>query len=227
MSMNGSKIYATHPGVGSDWAANFPATFDANRAGFALGMSVEDFGGAELLNLQLSALQEDGKARILSSPSITTLDNETAAIESGQERAFRVTSSTGNNLDTSVSWKKAVLKLEVTPHVIDPHMLRVEISANKDSFDESKVESNGELPINTKNTKTTVLLKNGQTTVIGGLSEKANSESGSGIPFLKSIPLLGRLFQGTREGASLDEVLIFVTPTILKEPATTTLREGL
>jgi len=227
MATEGGKIYTTGAGPGRDWAANFPATFDSKGVGATLGFAMQDFGGAQLLNLQLSALQSDGKARILSSPSVTTLDNETAAIESGEERAYRVTSGTGNNLDTSLAWKKAVLKLEVTPHVIDPSLLRVEIAANKDAFDERKVESNGEYPVSTKNTKTTVLLKNGQTTVIGGLSEKSNSGAETGIPYLKNIPLLGLLFQGSKKDTSLGEVLIFITPTILNEPVTTNLRRDM
>ncbi|TFH14141.1 MAG: type IV pilus secretin PilQ [Lentisphaerales bacterium] len=209
------RMFATTPGVGRDFNANFPATFHGEEIGFTLGLLEQSFGHGQLLQVQLSALEEDGKLKILSSPTITTLDNEPATIETGEERAYRETSATGNDLDVSIAWKKAVLKLEVTPHVIDAETLKIQILANKDSFDETRPESNGELPVNTKNAKTTVILRNGQSTVIGGLQQRTRNTTESGVPFLKNIPLLGRLFKGTSEGSSMDEILIFITPYIL------------
>jgi type IV pilus assembly protein PilQ len=213
-ALDGRYTHEINSGFGRQFGADFPATLDGDT-GFTLGFISQRLPGGELLNVQLSALQEDGKVNILSSPSITTLDNETAVIESGQERAYRETSGTGNNLDVSIAWKKAVLKLEVTPHLIEENMMRIEIAANKDSFDETKQESNGEFPVNTKNARTTVLLRDGDTTVIGGLSQETRSESESGIPLLKDIPFLGRLFGGQRKGMIKDEVLIFITPRVL------------
>jgi len=213
-ALDGGYAHEINSGFGRQFGANFPATMD-DGVGFTLGFISQRLPGGELLNIQLSALQEDGKVNILSSPSITTLDNETAVIESGQERAYRETSGTGNNLDVSIAWKKAVLKLEVTPHLVEKDMMRVEIAANKDSFDETKQESNGEFPVNTKNARTTVMLRDGGTTVIGGLSQETRSESESGIPLLKDIPFLGRLFGGQRKGMTKDEILIFITPRVL------------
>jgi type IV pilus assembly protein PilQ len=209
------RIIAATPGAARNFNANFPATFNDEDIGFTLGLLQQDFGLGELLEVQLSALEEDGKLKILSSPTITTLDNEPATIETGEERAYRETSGTGNDLDVSIAWKKAVLKLEVTPHVIDADTLKIQIVANKDSFDETRPESNGELPVNTKNAKTTVVLRNGQSTVIGGLQQKTRNSTETGIPLLKDIPFVGRLFKGTTEGSSMDEILIFITPQIL------------
>lgn len=215
--IEGSRLYTVSPGGGRSFAANFPAALP-DDVGMTLGLLSERFGGGEILNLQLSVLQEDGKINILSSPSITTLDNEKAIIESGEERAYRETSGTGNDLDVSISWKKATLRLEVTPHMIDEDTLKIEVVAHKDSFDETKPESSGEFPVNTKSAETTILLKDGQTTVIGGLSQETKSESESGIPFLKDIPLIGHLFKGKRKAGTMDEILIFITPHILAGP---------
>ena len=216
--IEGDKVYAVAPGTGAGgtYAANFPATLKDN-AGMSIGFLGAEFGGGALLEMQLSALQEDGQIRILSNPSITTLDNETAHIESGEERAYRKTTGTGNELDVSIAWKKAVLKLEVTPHVIDRDHLKMEITATKDSFDETKPESTGEFPVNTKNAKTTVLIRNGETTVIGGLTQETEVEREFGIPVLKDIPLLGYLFRGSQKSSEFDETLIFITPQILLE----------
>ena len=201
------------------YASDFPAQFAQGVApptGFTLGFISDKFGATELLNLQLTALQRAGQIQILSSPSITTLDNEKAVIESGEERAYRVTTGTGNILDVSLEWKKAVLKLEVTPQVVDGEYLRVEIIANKDSFDETRPQTNNEFPVNTKHARTTVFLRDGQTVVIGGLSLESKSDTQTGIPVLMHIPILGHLFRNTNKSAKFDDTLIFITPTIMR-----------
>jgi type IV pilus assembly protein PilQ len=205
---------ATAGGYNSDFIAQF-AQAGLAPVGFNFGLISERIGGSELLSMQLTALQSKGRIQILSSPSITTLDNEAAVIESGEERAYRKTTGTGNDLDVSVEWKKAVLKLEVTPHVVDGDYLRVEIIANKDSFDESKPQSNNEFPVNTKRAKTTVLLRNGETVVIGGLSLESSADTENGIPFLADIPGLGYLFKNKGTARKFDETLIFITPNII------------
>jgi type IV pilus assembly protein PilQ len=205
----------------SGYNSDFPAQFAqgiAPPAGFAMGVISEKLGGSELLNMQLTALQQKGRINILSSPSITTLDNEPAVIESGEERAYRETSGTGNDQDVSIQWKKAVLKLEVIPHVIDGEYLRVDIIANKDSFDETKPQSNNEFPVNTKNARTTVLLRNGETVVIGGLSVESKSDVQSGIPLLMDIPGVGNLFKNRSKAQKFDDTLIFITPQIVTGP---------
>jgi len=203
------------------YTSDFPAQFasggssgaDLASQGFSLGMASDRLGGSELLNLQLTALQQQGEINIESSPTVTTLDNETAVIESGEERAYQTSSGTGS--DTVLEWKEAVLKLEVTPHVVDGSRLRVKIIANKDSFDETKPQSNNEFPVNKKRAQATVMLLNGETTMIGGFSLESSSDSMTGIPFLMRIPLLGALFRNKSTGGRFDETIIFITPTIL------------
>ena len=204
----------TAAGYNADFASRFAQTPNS-PVGMTLGLISERIGGSELLSMQLTALQQKGHIQILSSPSITTLDNEAAIIKSGEERAYRSTTGTGNEADVSVEWKEAVLELNVGPHVVDGDFLRVEINARKESFDETKVQSNGEYPVNKKQASTTVLLRNGETVVIGGLSLESDSHSEAGIPFLMDIPGIGALFKNREQAKGFDETLIFITPKII------------
>ena len=103
----------------------------------------------------------------------------------------------------------------MVPHVVDGEFLRVEINARKESFDETKVQSNGEYPVNKKQASTTVLLRNGETVVIGGLSLESDSDTRSGIPVLMDIPGIGALFKSRAQAKEFDETLIFITPKII------------
>ncbi len=218
--INGNRLVnvsggaVTAGGYMSDFPAQF-ATGDNVARGFSLGMVSERLGGGDLLNLQLTALQSQGRINIQSSPTVTTLDNEMALIESGEERAYRVSTGSGTIQEGTLEWKKAVLMLEVTPHVVDESLLRVKIVSNKDSFDETKPQTNNEFPVNTKRAQTTVLLADGETTMIGGFAIESSSDSTTGVPFLMRIPLLGALFRNKSTGGRFDETIIFITPTIL------------
>ena len=108
-----------------------------------------------------------------------------------------------------------MLSLAVIPHVIDENNLHLEIFASKDSFDESKPQSNNEFPVNTKRASTSVMLRDGETIVIGGLSMETKSNAESGVPFLMDIPGLGYLFKNRGESKKMDETLIFITPKII------------
>jgi type IV pilus assembly protein PilQ len=183
----------------------------SSAAGLTLGFALEDIGGG-ILAAQLSALQTEGKVNILSSPSITTLDNQKAIIESGQEVPYQ----TVENGEVKIEYKKAVLSLEVTPHVIGNNTLKLNINTKKDELDFANAVG-GQPAIKTKKASTNVLLFDGQTTVIGGLSKENSDKSESGVPWLKDIPIIGYLFKGKGTSESLDEVLIFITPHILGE----------
>ncbi|MDY6822223.1 MAG: type IV pilus secretin PilQ [Thermodesulfobacteriota bacterium] len=193
-----------------EWASNFPANIGAT--GLSLGYIYEDIGQS-LIAAQLTALEEDGKLNILSTPSITTLDNSPATIESGRDVPFQ----TVEDNEVNIEWKKAVLSLEVTPHIIDPTTLRVQIKTNKDELDWSNAAmTDGNPTIITKNAETDMILFDGQTTVIGGLNKQSHSNSEFGIPFLKDIPFLGFLFRSRNRSNDMEEVLIFITPHILE-----------
>lgn len=196
------------PGIGNMF--NFPAAIEGG-AGMTLGYMFENVG-RNLLAVQLTALQKEGKLNILSSPSITTLENQSAFIESGA----RVPIQTVEDGEVNIKYEDAVLRLEVTPHVIDKNFLKLKILTNKDELDFSRTVA-GNPTIITKKAETNVMLYNGQTTVIGGLSKETASESEAGVPFLKDIPGIGWLFRSRESSNRMEEVLIFITPYILEE----------
>ena len=195
----------------SGMAVNFPAAL-ADGTGLTLGYVAEEIG-KNVLSVQLSALQKEGKINILSCPSITTLDNQMAVIESGKEIPYMIT--TGENVG-DIEYKDVVIKLEVTPYVIDEKTLKLKILTNKDDLDWVNAVS-GNPAINTKKAETNVVLFDGQTTVIAGLSKENIDDSESGIPWLKDMPILGYLFKGTSKSNTMEDVLIFITPHILEE----------
>lgn len=200
------------PGIGN--ALNFPSSADAGKAGWqgmTLGLLHEKIGN-HMLYAQLTALQQEGKLNILSKPSITTMDHRKAVIESGKEVPFQ----TIEDDEVEIEWKKAVIKLEVIPHVVDKDVIRLEILTHKDELDWSHPVA-GNPTIITKNAETEVSLYDGQTTVIGGLNKEKAQEGEAGVPYLKDIPGLGKLFRSNSKSQDMEELLIFITPHILKK----------
>ncbi len=191
-------------------AVNFPADIEDGGAGFNLGLIAEM--GDRILSFELSALEEEGKLNILSSPSITTIDNIKAVIESGSQ----VPIQTVENENVSITYKSAVLSLEVTPHVIQDNALKLEILTTKDEIDTTFSSANGNPGILTKKASTNVILFDGQTTVIGGLKKSTKQNVDAGVPWLWKIPVLGHLFKSQSKQEEMEEILIFITPHILK-----------
>ncbi len=197
-------------------SSNFPAGFDTGGSGLLYGLS--RLRGSHLLQAQLSALQRDGRLNIVSRPSITTLDQLTAIIESGEERPFSSSAGSGVAAVSQVEFKKATLRLEVTPHVIDTNWVKLDINTSKDEFDDTRsvvVDGNVQTPILTRSAITSLYLATGQTTVIGGLSSESTSLQEEGVPFLKNIPGLGAMFRSSSDRDSFSDTLIFLTPHIL------------
>lgn len=203
----GTLATGINPTTGN--VVNFPALL--GNTGLTLGYVAEDIGKS-LLSVQLSALQSEGKVNILSSPSITTLDNQKAIIESGKQVPYQ----TVVDGEVNIEYKKAVLSLEVTPHVIGGETLKLKIKTTKDELDFANAVA-GQPAISTKRAETNVILLDGQTTVIGGLNKEKVDDSEKGVPVLSKIPLLGYFFKGTSKKKEMDDVLIFITPHILKE----------
>jgi type IV pilus assembly protein PilQ len=201
----------TDPKTG--YIANFPAPDVTQNLGMSLGFVAQDIAGS-LLVVQLTALQREGELNILSSPSVTTLDNQPATIESGREVPYQ----TVEDNDVNIEFKEALLKLEVTPHVIEGNTLKLKISVNKDEVDTTTQTSTLDPPpIITKKASTNVILFDGQTTVIGGLRKENVGKGEAGVPGLKDMPLLGWLFKNKSSEKSMEELLIFITPHILKQ----------
>ena len=179
----------------------------------SLGFLAHD-AGKSILSVQLSALETEGKVNILSSPSITTIDNQTAVIESGQDIPYE----TFVDGDSKIEYKEALLKLEVTPHVIGEETLKLNILTTKEEINfQDTLILGGQPIIDKKKAETTVILLDGQTTVIGGLNKEKVDDSESGVPLLSKLPLLGYFFKGTSKENEMTDVLIFITPHILKE----------
>jgi len=202
---------------GQGYAVNFPVSSElASQAGGAasLGLMFGTLGG-NILELQLSALEQDGKLNILSSPSITTVDNQMAFTENGERVPYV---SIDENGDREVKFEDAVLRLEITPHVIDGEQLKMKIIVKKDEVDLTRTVDGNPFIIK-KQTDTTLIVKNGDTIVISGLSKQRSSDGEQGVPWLKDIPVLGWLFKGQDKGRKLEEVLIFLTPRILQTQA--------
>ena len=206
----GNKLSAGGIDPTSGFAANFPAMMEEGL-GLTIGIAREAIGD-HILAVQLSALQEEGRLNILSSPSITTMDNRKALIEAGKEVPYQ----TVEDDEVKIEYKKAVLSLLVTPHVIEGSTLRLNINTSKNEVDFTHTVD-GNPTIITRKAETNVILFDGQTTVIGGLNQETTSDAESGVPFLKDLPLLGLLFKGTDRSSKKEEVLIFITPHILKE----------
>ena len=167
--------------------------------------------GEYLLSAQLSALQAQGKLHILSNPSITTLDNKEAMIKSGSEIPFQSV----EDGEVKIEYKEAVLELLVTPHVIDGDTLKMYIQVKKDEPDFSRTVGNNPTIIK-KEATTNVIQNDGQTIVIGGLSKETSRRTDTGTPFLEDIPGLGYLFKNKSNADQLEELLIFITPHVLK-----------
>jgi type IV pilus assembly protein PilQ len=214
MSGTYAPIFGADGISGQGFGVNFPIAGNVmNTAGGAgsLGLMFGNIGG-NILDVQLNALQKDGKLNILSSPSITTLDNQKAFTENGEKVPYVSIDKDGNQ---EVKFEDAVLRLEITPHVIDGLNLSMKILVKKDEVDTSRTVQGNPFIIK-KQTETSLIVRDGETIVISGLTKQRSSGGNSGIPWLKEIPVIGWVFKGDSKGESMEEVLIFITPKILQ-----------
>jgi type IV pilus assembly protein PilQ len=177
-----------------------------------IGFTFQRLGSAEFtLNANLLAMQEEGKGRIISTPKILTLDNKEAYIEQGLEIPYQVLEEGSYSL----KWAKAVLRLEVTPHITMDRRIAMKIVAKKDAPDRSIVVQ-GAPAIDKKEAGTELMVNNGDTIVIGGIITREETLSNKGVPGLSRLPLLGWLFKSEAKDTTDKELLIFVTPTIVE-----------
>jgi len=172
---------------------------------------VSNSAGTRMLNLEISAIEADNKGKIISSPRILTTDQEEALIEQGVEIPYLEASSSGA---TSVSFKKAVMSLRVTPRITPDGRVSMNIKVNQDS---KGADVPGGVSINTKKVETTALVENGGTIVIGGIYEMASSNRVDKVPLLGDIPVLGNLFKTSGKQIDKRELLVFITPKIVSE----------
>ena len=215
------------PGLsGQGYGVNFPVSSAAMAAAGGAGTLGVLFGtiGGNILEFQLQALQTEGKVNILSSPSITTLDNQMAYTENGEKVPYVSTSTTSGSTTQDVKFEDAVLRLEITPHVIGEKNLKMSILIKKNEVDPTGRNVLGNPYIIKKETKTNLIVQDGETIVISGLTKHRLTDSDSGVPGLKDIPGLGRLFKVLGKSEMMEEVLIFITPTILPPQGTASIQ---
>src|SRR5262245_58674971 len=190
--------------------ANTSAGFGgASAASFAF--SLFNAAANTFLNLELSALEADGKGKIVSSPRVVTADQVKALIEQGTELPFQVASASGA---TAIQFRKANLKLEVTPQITPEGNIILDVDVNKDSVGELTPAG---FAIDTKHVQTQVLVENGGTVVIGGIYEQTESTQISKVPLLGDIPFLGNLFKNTVKLSDRTELLVFLTPKVVSD----------
>ncbi len=198
----------------SNYAVSLPVGAGAGSGG-ALGLAFGSAGGAVALNLRLSALEAQGAVKTISAPKVTTLDNATARISQGVSIPFSQVSAAGAN----TQFFEARLSLEVTPHITQDASVLMNIRAENNQPDPAVRGSNGQPGIARKEAQTNVLVKDGETTVIGGIYVRGGSNAQSGLPILSKIPVLGFFFRNSSELETKNELLIFVTPRILNRSA--------
>ena len=199
-------------------SVNLPA---AGLSGFQPGnfaLTLVSSGLSTLLNLEISALQADGRGKIVSSPRVITADKVKATIEQGTEIPYQQATSSGA---TSVSFKKAVLKLEVTPQITPEGAVFLDVKVNKDSRGQDTASGPA---INTKNVQTQVLVENGGTVVLGGIYEQEEKTTITKVPFLGDLPVVGNLFRNRTMINDRKELMIFITPRVVSERVATTVR---
>jgi type IV pilus assembly protein PilQ len=192
---------------------NLPAVGQNGFSAAALALSIFNASANRFLNLELSALEGDGKGRIVSSPRVITADQTRALIEQGTELPYQAATSSGA---TAIAFRKANLKLEVTPQITPEGNIILDVDVNKDSVGQATAAG---FAINTKHIKTQVLVENGGTVVIGGIFELTETEGETRVPLLADIPLAGHLFRQRQKSTNKQELLVFITPRMISDRA--------
>jgi type IV pilus assembly protein PilQ len=190
---------------------NLPAAGVGGFPASTFAISIFNSAANRFLNLELSALEADGKGKLVSSPRIVTADKTKALIEQGTEFPYQQATSSGA---TSVAFRRATLKLEVTPQITPEGNIILDLDINKDSRGETTAAG---IAINTKHIKTQVLVENGGTVVIGGIFELTETENETRVPLLGDIPIAGNLFKNKLRNTSKQEMLVFITPKMVAE----------
>ncbi|MDP1684418.1 MAG: type IV pilus secretin PilQ [Polaromonas sp.] len=203
---------STGPTTTSQPFVSLPAN-PSNALAASYALSLFSPNASRFLSLEISALESDGKGRIVSSPRVVTADQVKALIEQGTEFPYQTATSSGA---TAIAFRKANLKLEVTPQITPEGNIILDLDINKDSRGESTPDG---IAINTKHVQTQVLVENGGTVVIGGIFEQTERDQVNKVPLLGDLPGLGNLFKSRERINNKSELLIFITPRVLGRSA--------
>jgi type IV pilus assembly protein PilQ len=199
-----------------NYAVNLPAAIGQGSGG-GIGFTFGSIGGLYNLNLRLSALENNGLVKVISAPKISTLDNKEAHIAQGVSIPFSQTSAAGVN----TTFIDAKLELKVTPHVTADGAILLKIKATNALPYPQLTGANGQPAISKREAETEVLVRDGDTTVIGGIFTRQTSTKTAMVPWFGKIPLLGYFFRSETAQDDTTELLIFITPRILNRQATT------
>jgi type IV pilus assembly protein PilQ len=190
-----------------------PAAAGAGTGGGAVGFTFGSIGKALNLDLVLSALESTGEGKIISSPRVSALDNKEAKIEQGVSIPFSTTSAGG----TQIQFIDAKLALTVTPHATPDHKIFMKIQATKNAPDTSILGASGQPSIRKNEATTEILLADGETAVIGGILTTNKTVAYTKVPFFADIPFIGWLFKTKTTSETKGELLIFITPRVVKQ----------
>ena len=190
-----------------------PANTFGGPAAATFGVSLFNAASSRFLALEISALEADGRGKIVSSPRVITADQVKASIEQGTEIPYQEASSSGA---TSISFKKAVLKLEVTPQITPEGSIILDLDVSKDS---RGAETLSGPAIDTKHIQTQALIENGGTVVIGGIFTMEETNTTNKVPLLGDLPGVGNLFKNRTKQTEKKELLVFISPKIVSERA--------
>ena len=192
---------------------NLPAASLNGFASASFAVSIFNSAKNRFLNLELSALEADGKGKVVSSPRVVTADQAKAVIEQGTELPYQVAAASGAS---TLAFRKANLKLEVTPQITPEGGIVLDLDISKDNV--GQITPAG-FAIDTKHVKTQVLVENGGTVMIGGIYETSEQDDEYKVPFFGDIPVLGYLFKNRRTAQAKQELLVFITPKMLDHSA--------
>lgn len=199
--------------TGNNFMVDFPASVSGRGTGITFGIISPDrtFG----LDMQLSAIETVGRAKIISNPKILTLDNGKAKILQGKSIPVRKLTTEGT---VSTEFKDINIELNVTPHIAPDKSINMDIEIKKEEIDPTVPSIEGVPGTDKKEAKTSVIIKDGETIVIGGMYRINTSETDTGVPGLMKIPILGWLFKENKTSVTTSELLIFITPRIVEKP---------
>jgi type IV pilus assembly protein PilQ len=215
---NPQLLFPTPSGIGTIPVGAQPEQLNVNLpvigAAGSIALSILNLGSGNLVNFELSALEADNRGKVVSSPRVITADKKKAIISQGTEIPYLTAAASGA---TTVAFKPAVLELAVTPRITPDDRIIMDLEVKKDSVG---VIFSGIPSIDTKKVSTQVLVDNGDTIVLGGIFEQTTRTTTTKVPFLGDIPFLGNIFKNTVKQDDKTELLIFVTPKIVKEALT-------
>jgi type IV pilus assembly protein PilQ len=208
------SVYPVEVPVGAGGASRYNVNMPVREPAGSLALMI--LGSDYIVDLELSAAQSEGKGEVISSPRVMTANQKEALIEQGTEIPYQEAASSGA---ATIQFKKAVLSLRVTPLITPDNRLLLDINVQKDRVGQVLVTAGGvNVPsIDTSEISATVFVADGQTVVLGGILETERRETEKKVPYLGDVPVLGRLFKTTGRVNNKDELLIFVTPKILRE----------